>query len=170
LQLQIQQINNKINLSDVALHEAQLSEQEKVQLQQTKQYSSAQALIKKFAISSDTVTEMVFGIGKIASNLSLIGFSSKNQTYQTQDIIESEEDTQITEVWLNVDFKSTFNQFIQFIYRLESNQPIVFIESLLFRRDVQNPKINTVSLDLSFLKQTDLSSKQVAQMSNEPVN
>jgi len=166
LQLQIAQINNKINISNTALHEAQLAAQKKTQLQQKKQYNAAQNLIKKFSVPSDTVTGMVFGIGRIASDLSLIEFSSKNQTDQESSAAESETEKQIAEVWLNVDFKATFNQFIQFVNRLESDKPMVFIESLLFRKDIQNSKMNTVSLDLSFLKQIPVTSEKLAQVSD----
>ena len=105
--------------------------------------------IRQYSVPQNNVTGVVFEIGKIANELGLAEFSSKNQKMQGFPTIEK--DSTVTEAWLEVEFKGTFQRFIQFVNQLEQGTPVVFIENIVIRRDENSQSNNDVKMKLSFL-------------------
>ena len=106
-------------------------------------------MINRFSVPQDNITGVVFGIGKIANELGLSEFSSKNQKAQSLSTLGDSED--VSEAWLEVEFESSFLKFAQFVNRLEQETPVVFIEKVVLRRNENGQKNNDVKMELSFL-------------------
>ncbi len=154
------QVNNQCAENQISLEQAQLAAQDQTKAKQKQQCEEVSQLISGFSTQQDAVTELVFEIGRIANELRLSGFSSKNQKQKSYSTVGESE--LVSEVWLNVDFQATFEQFVQFVNRLECHSPVVFVEEISFRRGPQSGKGNEASLQLSFLAETRAKNKKVA--------
>jgi Tfp pilus assembly protein PilO len=160
-QAELFQLNYQCAESQTALEQAQLAAQDKTKAKQQQQCEDVDRLLSGLSTHQDTVTELVFEIGRIATNdLRLFEFSSKNQTQKNYPTVGQSE--LVSEVWLNVDFQATFDQFAQFLNRLERHDPVVFVEEVSFRRGTQDSLGHKVSLQLSFLTKTGAKNKKVA--------
>ena len=109
--------------------------------------------IGRYSVPQENVMGVVFEIGKIANELALSEFSSKNQ--KTQGYPTVGKDAVVTEAWLEVEFKGTFQRFVQFVNRLEQGTPVVFIENVEIRRDENSQNKNDVKMQLSILTTED---------------
>jgi len=156
--VQLCQVTNQCDESQTSLHEAKMAAEDNAKVQQKRQCEEVDRLISTFSMPQDAVTEMVFEIGRIANDLRLSEFSSKNQKQNNYGTVGKSK--LVSEVWLNVDFQATFEQFAQFLNRLESNTPVVFVEEISFRR--RDTQEHDVSLQLSFLTETGANTKNVA--------
>lgn len=155
---ELAQIKNQYNESLSDLERAQLAAQDQTKTQLKQQCEEVGRLISGFSTHQDTVTELVFEIGRIATDLRLSEFSSKNQTQKDSTIGKSE---LLSEFWLEVEFQATFEQLAQFIYQLECHSPVVFVEELHLQRG-QDTRKHKASLQLSFLAKTEATNKTVA--------
>jgi len=118
-------------------------------LQKAKQsFEDTAEKINNYSIPRDNITGIVFEIGKIAGDLGLSGFSSKNQ--KNQNLSTLADSKIVTEAWLEVEFESSFLQFVQFVNRLEQETPVVFVEEVTIRRNEKDHN-NDVKMELSFL-------------------
>ena len=153
------QLKNQCAESQTVLEQAQLAAQDQTKAKQKQQCEEIGQLISGFSTQQDAVTELVFEIGRIANELRLSGFSSKNQKQQNYSTVGKSK--LVSEVWLNVDFQATFEQFAQFLNRLECHSPVVFVEEVSFRRGSQDAHNHTTSLQLSFLAETGAKNKEV---------
>jgi hypothetical protein len=154
-------LKNQCAESQESLERAQLAAQEKTQAEQKQQCEEVDRLLSGFSAQQDAVTELVFEIGRIATNdLRLFEFSSKNEQQKGYSTVGKSE--LINEVLLKVDFQATFEQFAQFLNRLECHDPVVFVEEVSFRRGTQDSLGHKVSLQLSFLTKTGAKDKKFA--------
>ena len=153
------QLKNQCAESQTVLEQAQLAAQDQTKAKQKQQCEEVGQLISGFSTQQDAVTELVFEIGRIANELRLSEFSSKNQKQQNYSTVGKSK--LVSEVWLNVDFQATFEQFAQFLNRLECHSPVVFVEEVSFRRGSQDAHNHTTSLQLSFLAETGAKNKEV---------
>lgn len=144
--------------SRIQLEEAQLAARtetrEKIQLQSEEKNQ----MIAGFSTDYNGETELVFEIGQIASELHLAEFSSKHEEQRSRPTVGKG----LNEGWLKVEFMASFEQFAQFINRLERNCPVVFVEEVFFRRTSESSKGHDVSLLLSFLTENEPAAKTVA--------
>jgi hypothetical protein len=119
------------------------------QLQQKLQ--DAEEAVRQFSVPRESTNGLVFEIGKIANELELTEFSSKNQSVQNLSTADKKEKKELTEAWLKVEFKASFLQFARFINRLERQTPTVFVEKMTLLRNDADPTRNVVRMELSFL-------------------
>ena len=159
-QTELLQVKSQCAESQTSLEQAQLAAQDQTKTKQQQQCKEVSNLISGFSTQQDAVTELVFEIGRIANELRLSEFSSKNQKQKNYSTVGKSK--LVSEVWLSVDFQATFEQFAQFVNRLECHSPVVFIEEVSFRRGSQNMHEHEVSLQLSFLAETRAKNKKVA--------
>jgi type II secretory pathway pseudopilin PulG len=155
------QLKNQCAESQSALEKAQMAAQEKTKARQQQQCEEVDQLLSSFSAEQDAVTELVFEIGRIATNeLRLIEFSSKNYKQNSYSTVG---DSQfVDEVWLKVDFRASFEQFAKFLNRLECHNPVVFVEEVSFRRGAKDAGGHQISLQLSFLTESGTENKKVA--------
>jgi len=158
-QIEFSQVKNRCDETQAALGQAQLAAQDQAKAKQKQQCEEISQLISGFSTQQDAVTELVFEIGRIANDLRLSEFSSKNQKQKNYSTVGKSK--LVSEVWLNVDFRATFEQFVQFVNRLECHNPVVFVEEVSFRRG-RNTHEHEASLQLSFLAETGARNKKVA--------
>jgi Tfp pilus assembly protein PilO len=159
-QVSLLQLKNQCAESQTSLKLAQLAAQDTVQAKQQQQCEEVKQLIASFSTQQDSVTELVFEIGRIATNdLRLFEFSSKSQRQKNYPTVGKSK--LVSEGWLKVDFQATFEQFAQFLNQLERHDPVVFVEEVSFRRGTQGSLGHEISLELSFLTKTE-AEKQVA--------
>ncbi len=145
----LMQVGRQYSESKELLETAQMATRDDI-CQKIKQSSEETAQkITNFSVSQDDITGLVFEIGKIANELGLAEFSSKNQREQSYPTVGK--DSMVTEAWLEVEFKSSFCQFAQFVNRLERGAPAVFVEKTFIRRDESGMQKHDVKLWLSFL-------------------
>ena len=159
-QLEFFQVKNRCAESQTELEQAQLAAQDQTKAKQKQQREEISQLISGFSTQQDTATELVFEIGRIANELRLSEFSSKNQKQKNYPTVGKSK--LVSEVWLEVDFQASFEQFAQFVNRLECHSPVVFVEEVSFRRGPQGNTDHSASLQLSFLAETDTIHKKVA--------
>lgn len=145
------------------LDHAQAAAQPDTRMTLQQQFEEKEQLIGCFSTEQNAETELVFEIGQIASELGLREFSSKQEDQQTHPTVKDG----LEEEWLSVEFYSTFEQFAQFINRLERNCPVVFVEKVFLRRSKEgvDGKGHDVSLMLSFLIEKEKKPIAVAKVS-----
>ena len=155
------QLKNQFAESQSALEKAQMAAQEKTKARQQQQCEEVDHLLYSLSAQQDAVTKLVFEIGRIATNeLRLIEFSSKNHKQNSYSTVGDSK--LVDEVWLKVDFRATFEQFAQFLNRLECHNPVVFVEEVSFRRGAKDAGGHQISLQLSFLTESGTKNKKVA--------
>ena len=159
-QAELLQVTNQCNESQIALEQAQLAGQDQTRVKQQQQFEEVSQLISGFSTQEDSVTELVFEIGRIANELRLSEFSSEDQRQENYPTVGKSK--LVSEVWLKVDFEATFEQFAQFLNRLERHDPVVFVEVVSFRRGTRDANEHKASLKLSFLAETEAKNKKVA--------
>ena len=159
-QIEFAQMKNQCNESQTMLEQSQLAAREQTKEKQKQRCEEVSQRIAGFSTQQDTVTELVFEIGRIANELHLVEFSSKNQRQKSYSTVGKSEC--VSEVWLNVDFEASFEQFAQFINQLECHSPVVFIEEVSFRRQSRSDKGHDASLKLSFLAETGSENTKMA--------
>jgi Tfp pilus assembly protein PilO len=164
-QSELQQSTSQCNESQASLAQAQLAIGETTRIKQQQRCEEVDALLSALSIPQDAVTELVFEIGRIATNdLRLFEFSSKNHQQKSHPTVGKSK--LVSEVWLKVDFQATFEQFAKFLNQLESHTPVVFVEEVAFRRGTGNSPGHKVSLELSFLTKTETGDMKFAAARN----
>ena len=155
------QLKTQCAESQSALEKAQMAAREKTKARQQQACEEVDQLLSSLSTQHDAVTELVFEIGRIATNeLRLIEFSSKN--HKQNGYLTVGDSQFVDEVWLKVDFRATFEQFAQFLNRLECHNPVVFVEEVSFRRGTIDTDGHQISLRLSFLTESGTKNKKVA--------
>jgi len=155
----LQQITKRCTDSRTELQEAQVAAQDTTRDRQQKECEDVKALIENFSIHQEAATETVFDIGRIANELNLQDFATKNQKQKNYSTVGQSK--RVSEVWLSVDFQSTFEQFAQFLNRLECHSPAVFVEEIRFQRGTEDAAEHKVSVTLSFLTHTGADNQSV---------
>jgi hypothetical protein len=114
-----------------------------------RRFTETDQIVRHFSVPQENTTGLVFEIGKIANELNLAEFSSKNQ--KLKDLSTLKENPEVIEAALRVEFKSSFLKFAQFVNRLERQEPTVFIERVTLRRNEENKREHAVTMELSFM-------------------
>lgn len=124
-----------------------------VQEQLQQRLDEAQQAVRQYSVPQDSTNGLVFEIGKIANELSLAEFSSKDQPVKNTPATDKKgkDKEELTEAWLRVEFRASFLQFAQFINRLERQTPTVFVEKMTLIRNDIDPTRHDVRMELSFL-------------------
>lgn len=116
--------------------------------------------IHSYSLPQDHAADLVFEIGKIAGELGLSEFSSKNYTNRKQSTVS--QSNRVDEAWLLVEFHASFDQFVQFVHALETAEPVVFVETLSIARTEGGQEKHEVKMTLSFLATTGEQSYSLA--------
>ncbi len=124
-----------------------------VQEQLQQRLDETEQAVRQYSVPQDSTNGLVFEIGKIANELGLAEFSSKNQSVKKASATDKKgkEKEELTEAWLRVEFRASFLQFAQFINRLERQAPTVFVETMTLVRNDSDPARHDVRMELSFL-------------------
>lgn len=160
--IELAQVQKQYTESQSELEQARLAARDQTKEKMKQQYEETDRLISEFSTGQEKMTEVVFQIGQIANDLRLAEFSSKNEKKNDQSTVGKSET--LDEGWFNVEFFATFNQFAEFINRLERHCPVVFVEEIGFRRGTSQSKGHAVSLRLSFLAEKEAEKKVAAVM------
>ncbi len=153
-------IESQFNESRQQREVADLASRETVRQKAQQQLDEVQHQIQQYSLPTDDVTALVFEIGKKAAELGLSDFSSKQLDLQKLSTVEKSK--HLTEAWLQVEFEASYEQFLQFVNRLEQSTPVVFVEDLVIRRADQGKAKHKVKMELSFLARTEKQSRPVA--------
>lgn len=162
--VELAQVQKQCSESRTELEQARLAAQDQTKEKMKRKSEETSRLISGFSTEYDRMTELVFQIGQIANDLRLAEFSSKNEKKKDQSTVANSKT--LDEGWLNVEFFATFNQFAEFINRLERHSPVIFIEEVSFRRGTSSGKGHSASLRLSFLAEKETDHKKVAMAAN----
>lgn len=132
---------------------AEKAAQQDVRERLERRFTETEQIVRHFSVPQENMTGLVFEIGKIANELGLAEFSSKNQNMKNLSTLQ--ENPEVTEAALKVEFRSSFLKFAQFVNRLERQNPAVFIERVTLRRNEENKREHTVTMELSFMVTKD---------------
>jgi hypothetical protein len=143
------QVQRQYTESNDQLLIANKAKRQDVREEMEQRFEKIQQTVRHFSVPQDNMTGLVFEIGKIANELGLSQFSSKNDN--SHDIPTIGESSEIKEAWLQVEFNASFLKFAQFVNRLERQAPTVFVEQVTLRRNINNRAENEIIMDLSFL-------------------
>lgn len=146
---QLIQVQRQYTESQDQLTIANKAGRDDIRQQMKQSFEETANMISRFSVPRDNITGLVFEIGKIANELGLSQFSSKNQRNQSVSTLGDSE--VVSEAWLEVEFQSSFLKLTQFVNRLEQETPVVFIEKVTLQRDDSGHNKNKVKLELSFL-------------------
>ena len=146
---QLVQIQRQYTESQDQLTIANKATRDDVRQQAEQNFEDTANMINRYSIPCDNVTGVVFEIGKIANELGLSEFSSKNQKAQSLSTLGDSK--VVSEAWLEVEFESSFLKFVQFVNRLEQETPVVFVEKITIRRNEGVQTNSDVKMELSFL-------------------
>ena len=146
---QLVQVQRQYTESQDQLTIANKATQDDIRQQAEQCFEDTANMINKYSVPQDNITGVVFEIGKIANELGLSEFSSKNQ--KAQNLSTLGDSKVVSEAWLEVEFESSFLKFAQFVNRLEQETPVVFIEKIVVRRNENSQKNSDVKMELSFL-------------------
>lgn len=152
----LQSLERQYNESNDLVFIARKAARQDVQDQLQEKLQAAEQAVRQFSVPSESTNGLVFEIGKIANELELTEFSSKNQPVQNLSSAGKKEKKELTEAWLKVEFKSSFLQFARFINRLERQTPTVFVEKMTLVRNDADPTRNVVRMELSFLVRQEI--------------
>lgn len=161
--VQLTHIETQYTDSQIQLEQALVAAQDETKEKMHQRLAQTDKLIESFATKQDAVTSLVFQIGQIANDLKLAEFSSKNQTQPEYSTIA--DNKLLTEIWLNVKFESTYNQFSQFVNRLERNCPAVFVEEVSLKRGNDGAQ-HKATFKLSFLAETKPEGNKIAAVTH----
>ncbi len=132
---------------------AQRATRQDMRQEAQQQLLETEEAVNHFSVPRLHTTALVFEIGKIANDLELSEFASKNQPFR--DIPTIRDSETVSEDWLKLEFNASFPEFAQFINRLERQTPTVFVERLTLRRSEDDRLDHDVKMDLSFIVTQD---------------
>ncbi len=104
-----------------------------------------------FVVDSEAAAKLTFSIRQIAADLKLNNFSSKRMESQSTEI--DKELKNLGQIWIEVKFESSFNQFAKFVNQLERHYPVIFVEQFSLLRLQNEPKKASVKMGITFLTQ-----------------
>ena len=106
-------------------------------------------VVNDFTIAESDQNALIFKISQIANGIGLKEFSTT--TRDKGQLSTTEKSKLIQEAFLTIEFRSTCNQFTEFVNQLEYTTPFVFIESIRIRRNNEDLSQNTIVMDVSYL-------------------
>jgi Tfp pilus assembly protein PilO len=145
----------------VALAKKAACEQTRLQLEQQTEQVAGQ--LNAYTIPAEQVNRLVFEIGRIAGQLNLAGFASKNLDMQPSSG-KSNSKSMLSEVWLSVEFRGSYEQFARFVNLLERNSPVIFVEKVFVNRSRKESYDCAFQMELSILTTTGANGRALAMM------
>lgn len=108
-----------------------------------------------YAVDSEESANLTLNIGRIAADKRVSSFAIKSVD-QIMDAGQVESGY-LQENYVEVTFKSGFNQFATFLNALERHQPVIFVNKFKVLRGGRDDKLNTVDMGISIFvrKQAD---------------
>ncbi|AQQ72000.1 hypothetical protein SMSP2_02379 [Limihaloglobus sulfuriphilus] len=134
------------NVIATSINRSKLSELIEKDIEQSK------VLLKKFMHESSDVTDLTFAFNEMAKELGLSGFNVSNRSSIKFEQIHG--CRHLSEGRMNLNFKADFAQFARFIQRLESFEPMIFVDnfSISLPRNTRDEKqLNDASILIAFL-------------------
>jgi Tfp pilus assembly protein PilO len=144
-----------------ALAKKAACEQTRLQLEQQTEQVAGQ--LNAFTVPSDQVNRLVFEIGRIAGQLNLGAFASKNLDVQSA-AGKPNSKSMLSEVWLSVEFRGSYEQFARFVNLLERNSPVIFVEKVFINRSRKESYDCAFQMELSILTTTGINGRALAMM------
>lgn len=120
-----------------------------------------------FTIPSDQISSLVFDIGRMAGELNLAGFASKSIDAQQPLSDKKKAKPLLSEAWLSVEFQGSYQQFANFVNRLERSSPVVFVEKVFVTRQRQETEGCQFTMELSILTTTGTNAPALAMTNSE---
>ena len=129
---------------------AQEAAQEEYKNLLSEHLSSSTERLKDFVIEQDNIGNLTLEIGRIAKKVGLDSFGSD---FTTGERITTKTDSSehIFPRYISVKFNSSFNNFADFLNRLERSEPVYFIDTFSINRSEENESANPVEMKLAVL-------------------
>lgn len=108
----------------------------------------ASQTINKYVISSEDAADLAVDINKIANKIGLRDLRSTNRMQNAYSQIN--ECQHIREGRIQITFKSTFNQFAEFINSLERDKPVIFVDYFKINHPAGDSNVQEVEIVLCF--------------------
>jgi hypothetical protein len=107
--------------------------------------------LSDFVASPGGMAGLTFDIGKIAKDTKVDSFSIMPQnSREDKSLLDGQ---YIGENQMNLNFKSSFNEFAVFLNALERHQPVIFVNEFSINQAERADLVNQVSMDLSVFVQ-----------------
>ncbi len=129
---------------------------------------SEQKSLSKYVISPKQASDLTVDIGKIAKQAGVQDIRSTNRMQGSYKPLN--ECQYICEGRIQINFKSSFSQFAEFVNLLERNEPVIFIDTFKIARSTKNDGMHSVDIALAFFcSQNNLTDGMDAEISSDPV-
>jgi len=111
---------------------AQTAQREDTQRRMAEKLEGVKELVRTFVINPTESSQLTFRISQLAGQCRLGNFTAKVK--ESAGTLNEQENLKIGEGWVELTFSSTFNQFAVFLNSLETDRPVVFVESAAIKR------------------------------------
>ena len=111
---------------------AQTAQREDTQRRMAEKLEGVKELVRTFVINPTESSQLTFRISQLAGQCRLGNFTAKVK--ESVGTLNEQENLKIGEGWVELTFSSTFNQFAVFLNSLETDRPVVFVESAAIKR------------------------------------
>ena len=111
---------------------AQTAQREDTQRRMAEKLEGVKELVRTFVINPTESSQLTFRISQLAGQCRLGNFTAKVK--ESVGTLNEQENLKIGEGWVELTFSSTFNQFAAFLNSLETDRPVVFVESAAIKR------------------------------------
>jgi hypothetical protein len=101
-----------------------------------------------FIVPQEKSSGLLLQISQLASKNQVQEFTSR--TVNASSASKKEDQTSITQAWMELEFTGTFPQIASFINSLERNDPVVFVENINLRRGTQQDDLPTATIQISY--------------------
>ncbi|MBN2589349.1 MAG: hypothetical protein JXA96_05780 [Sedimentisphaerales bacterium] len=138
----------KIDTTDFELQKKQLREQ----------IDSIKVNLDDFVIGSDYVQDLAsVEIFNLAKDNNLDSFLIR--PWRDKEVPAFKNNKYVYGQFIQVSFNATFNEFAQFLNKLERHEPYIFIDSFSIKRSTDGNKKHEVDMDLAILVEKNKTSK-----------
>ncbi len=127
------QLNSELKDLTEQFDQAQLARTEPYRNQLQERLDMVNKTWKDFVVDSARASSLAFQIGQMASDLKVAEFSAHRKEAQMREEMDSFK--KIGEAWLQIAFRGSFESFAQFLNRIERNQPLMFVEEFVLKKN-----------------------------------
>ena len=125
------------------------------------QLSESETTLKDFVIEREKAADMTFDIDRIRIKSEVKPDTFSSEFTGSEGNTKTDNYKHIIARQISVNFNSSFNKFAFFLYALERNQPVVFIDTFSITRSAESDSGHSVSMNLAFLVEKDAETKGV---------
>ena len=125
---------------------AKAASSDKAHIKLNQQLNQADKKLDTFVVIPDDLDDLTFDISRIANSMEITAFAS--QGTENESFLEIDNCEHIGYTRIEVNFKSSFNTFAQFINALERHEPVVFIDWFRIHRSQKDKLVHDTTLSL----------------------